>query len=159
MMRSHRRPEPTCLQSALSVTLLWLVSLCAYADTVIPDEFYIPEPERNPGFITPRVTQDNLPDTVCDAGWTKTVRPTTKYTKKLNADRCRTAVCPALSATIAKTISCRFVQAAIQRTRETCGHSRTKASGPTETRTSWSSALAACSAAGRSRSRPRKRFF
>ncbi len=33
-----------------------------------------------PGAINPDVTQDNIDQTICVAGWTKTVRPSTSFT-------------------------------------------------------------------------------
>ena len=42
-------------------------------------------PDRNctPGAIDPRVTQDNIQQTICVSGYTKTVRPSTSYTTPL----------------------------------------------------------------------------
>jgi hypothetical protein len=73
------------LTRVLSFTLLWLVSVFVYADTFIPDELYIPDPELNPGAINPDVTQQNLSETVCDAGWTANVRPSSSYARRLKA--------------------------------------------------------------------------
>jgi uncharacterized protein YceK len=44
-------------------------------------------PDRNctPGSINSTVTQDNLDDTICKSGWTKTVRPPTSVTNKMKA--------------------------------------------------------------------------
>jgi hypothetical protein len=36
-----------------------------------------------PGAINPNVTQDNIRDTICKSGWTKTVRPPVEYTDAL----------------------------------------------------------------------------
>ena len=43
----------------------------------------LPDPARTPGSINPNVTQDNIADTICVAGWTKTVRPPSAYTSAL----------------------------------------------------------------------------
>jgi len=36
-----------------------------------------------PGYPNPDVTQDNIQETVCMPGWTKTIRPPASYTNKL----------------------------------------------------------------------------
>jgi len=38
-----------------------------------------------PGVLNENVTQANIRDTVCKAGWTKTIRPPTSYTNDLKA--------------------------------------------------------------------------
>src|SRR5436309_7293832 len=43
----------------------------------------LPDPERTPGIPNPEVTQDNIHQTICVSGWTKTIRPPTKYTNEL----------------------------------------------------------------------------
>lgn len=45
----------------------------------------LPDRTVTPGAINPLVTQDNIATTVCRAGWTATVRPSTSYTNKLRA--------------------------------------------------------------------------
>jgi hypothetical protein len=54
----------------------------------IPSECHIvkgglPDPKCTPGAINPSVTQDNIKDTICVPGYTKTVRPPTSYTTPL----------------------------------------------------------------------------
>lgn len=44
------------------------------SERVGPPELY-PDLSRTPGSTDSRVTQDNIADTICVAGWTKTVRP------------------------------------------------------------------------------------
>ena len=56
--------------------------------TTIPSECHIvkgglPDPKCTPGAINPSVTQDNIKDTICVPGYTKTVRPPTSYTTPL----------------------------------------------------------------------------
>jgi hypothetical protein len=49
---------------------------CAYR-TILPD------PICTPGAADPRVTQDNIQQTICVSGYTKTVRPSVSYTDNL----------------------------------------------------------------------------
>lgn len=42
-----------------------------------------PNPSLTPGAIDSRVTQDNIDQTICVRGYTKTVRPPESYTRKL----------------------------------------------------------------------------
>ena len=55
---------------------------------------YIPDHHRTPGAINHHVTQDNAALTVCVAGWTRTIRPTSSYTSKLKAQQMRTLHLP-----------------------------------------------------------------
>jgi len=59
--------------------LILLISAFALSAQVFPD------PDRTPGVRNPDVTQDNIHQTICMAGWTKTIRPKTSYTNKLKA--------------------------------------------------------------------------
>ncbi len=43
----------------------------------------LPDPKRTPGAANPDVTQDNIHQTICVSGWTKTIRPPVKYTNPL----------------------------------------------------------------------------
>ena len=47
----------------------------------------LPDPVCTPGAINPAVTQDNISETICKSGYTKTIRPTVSYTGKLKADQ------------------------------------------------------------------------
>lgn len=47
------------------------------------EQAYNPDPICTPGAIDPAVTQENIFETVCKSGYTKTVRPPTSYTNKL----------------------------------------------------------------------------
>lgn len=49
----------------------------------------LPDPVCTPGAVNPAVTQDNLPQTICRSGYTKTVRPPVSYTNKLKAEQMR----------------------------------------------------------------------
>jgi len=56
----------------------WALSFASLAQ-----EDYIPDQERTPGAINPEITQENIAETVCMPGYTKTIRPPTSYTEKL----------------------------------------------------------------------------
>ena len=43
----------------------------------------VPDNRMTPGAINPVVTQDNINQTICMRGWTKTIRPPEKYTYRL----------------------------------------------------------------------------
>lgn len=43
----------------------------------------LPDPKLTPGAINPNVTQENIYDTICKSGWTKTIRPSSYYVTKL----------------------------------------------------------------------------
>ncbi len=45
----------------------------------------LPDPMCTPGAIDPAVTQENIASTICVAGYTKTVRPSSSATNKLKA--------------------------------------------------------------------------
>lgn len=47
----------------------------------------LPDPEMTPGAINPDVTPDNIDQTICKPGWTKTVRPPEEYTEKLKREQ------------------------------------------------------------------------
>ena len=49
----------------------------------------LPDPHCTPGAINPDVRQDNINDTICKSGWTKTVRPPTSVTNKMKAESAR----------------------------------------------------------------------
>src|SRR6266571_1633118 len=47
----------------------------------------LPDPSCTPGVIDPAVTQDNLQDTICVPGYTKTVRPSVTFTNSLKVQQ------------------------------------------------------------------------
>ena len=49
----------------------------------------LPNPALTPGAINPAVTQDNIGETICVRGWTRTVRPPREYTEQLKRDQIR----------------------------------------------------------------------
>lgn len=50
----------------------------------------MPLKQYTPGAINPRVRQDNIQDTICVSGYTKTVRPPSSYTSKLKKQQLAT---------------------------------------------------------------------
>ena len=46
----------------------------------------LPDSNCTPGVVNKNVTQDNIKDTICKPGFTKTVRPPTKYTTPLEIE-------------------------------------------------------------------------
>src|SRR5581483_11898787 len=43
----------------------------------------LPNQKETPGAVNPLITQKNIKQTICKAGWTRTVRPIAKYTDEL----------------------------------------------------------------------------
>ena len=65
-----------------------MVSFISAALTLIAapawaDDHELPDPALVPGVDNPAVTQENIVETICVSGWTKTVRPPTSYTSAL----------------------------------------------------------------------------
>src|ERR1035437_6991394 len=69
-------PSPAATASAKTN----ITSLC-HINGVLPDQLC------TPGAIDPKVTQDDLYQTICSKGYTKTVRPPTSYTNKLKVQQ------------------------------------------------------------------------
>lgn len=49
----------------------------------------LPNPTLTPGAVNPMVTQDNVGQTICRPGWTRTVRPPARYTSALKRRQIR----------------------------------------------------------------------
>ncbi|MDO8729405.1 MAG: hypothetical protein Q7K26_06050 [bacterium] len=49
----------------------------------------LPDPNLTPGAINLDVTQQNINETICVPGWTKTIRPPASYTTKLKIKQLR----------------------------------------------------------------------
>lgn len=47
----------------------------------------LPDPNCTPGIADPKITQDNIYQTICVSGYTKTVRPPSSYTDKLKVEQ------------------------------------------------------------------------
>lgn len=50
---------------------------------VFPIEAALPNPSMTPGAMNPAVSQDNIHETICVKGYTKTIRPPVSYTNRL----------------------------------------------------------------------------
>jgi hypothetical protein len=61
-----------------------ILALCCSLVSLSAGAGDLPGPDT-PGAINPAVTQDNIHQTICVSGWTKTVRPPVSYTNKLKA--------------------------------------------------------------------------
>lgn len=51
----------------------------------------LPDPQRTPGALNPTVTQQNIRQTVCVKGYTKTIRPPMYYTNQLKKEQIQEA--------------------------------------------------------------------
>ena len=72
--------------AAVALALLALVlhlARRAHVPAVVAD------PVRTPGVLNPDVTQATIGATVCVAGWTRTIRPSTEYTNALKRRQMR----------------------------------------------------------------------
>ena len=49
----------------------------------------LPDPQLTPGAINPAVSQENLQQTVCQRGYTKTIRPSAYFTNRLKREQIR----------------------------------------------------------------------
>jgi hypothetical protein len=47
----------------------------------------LPNPSLTPGAINPDVTQQNIDSTICQHGWTATIRPAEPYTERLKREQ------------------------------------------------------------------------
>jgi len=68
-----------------TLKLLLGVVLVLFISTAIARD--LPDKTRTPGVTNPDVTQDNIHQTICVSGWTKTIRPPTSYTNKLKTEQ------------------------------------------------------------------------
>ena len=66
-----------------AATFVWAAGSQAHAQGSLPD------PARTPGAINPAVTQDNIGETICVRGWTRTVRPPQEFTYQLKRRQMR----------------------------------------------------------------------
>jgi hypothetical protein len=67
--------------SVIAAALAFLLLCIALAHAQTPP--VIPNPDLTPGVANPAVTQDNIKQTICVSGWTKTIRPSVAYTNAL----------------------------------------------------------------------------
>lgn len=73
-------PETKVLSAITSVTPTLGSSKC-HLNGLLPDS------QCTPGAIDPKVTQDNIHQTICVSGYTQTVRPPVSYTNKLKKEQ------------------------------------------------------------------------
>ncbi len=66
----------------LALVLLWRSSSPAGPRVVA-------SPTLTPGVLNPDVRQDTIAETICKAGWTRTVRPPASYTSELKVEQMR----------------------------------------------------------------------
>jgi hypothetical protein len=67
----------------MRLMILLLATLASPAGAAAQDPF--PDRQRTPGAISPEVTQDNLQETVCAAGWIEKITPPQAQLDKLKA--------------------------------------------------------------------------
>lgn len=70
------------MKRAPTLLLLTFLSISASAGD-------LPDPTMTPGAIDPAITQENIQNTVCVRGYTKTVRPPAYYTNRLKKRQLR----------------------------------------------------------------------
>lgn len=80
-----KRIEAILTIGVLAITVFFLV----YAEVHLKNLSYgdsisvLPDPKLTPGALNPNVTQENIHETICVAGWTVALRPPTSYTNAL----------------------------------------------------------------------------
>ncbi len=62
-------------------------SAAALAATCSQDFLPLPDPSCTPGATNPDVSQDTIDDTICVAGYSKSIRPSTSYTNRLKVQQ------------------------------------------------------------------------
>ena len=65
--------------------MLAAVAIASAADA----QSVLPNAQRTPGAVNPAVTQDNIGQTICVRGWTRTVRPAEEFTYRLKREQMR----------------------------------------------------------------------
>jgi len=70
------------MKKTLLAMLLMPIAMAAHASD-------LPDPLKTPGAINPAVSQDNIRETICVKGWTKTIRPPVYYTNRLKMEQLR----------------------------------------------------------------------
>ena len=67
----------------MNVRLLVLITLHVFLGVDATRAGSLPDFFRTPGWTNPDVTPDNIKQTICKSGWTKTIRPKVNYTNQL----------------------------------------------------------------------------
>ena len=86
-IQQHPESKPTTINSS-SFSSLSSMPISSVTNMTIPIECHIideslPDPKCTPGSINPSVNQENIQDTICVPGFSKTVRPPVSYTSPL----------------------------------------------------------------------------
>jgi len=88
--RSVRTLECMSVRTALLAVALLVLGLALVAPHRSSQKSpYYADLVRTPGVINPDVTQANIASTICEQGWTKTIRPPTDYTNALKVKQMR----------------------------------------------------------------------
>lgn len=74
------------LVSLLFIVIAYVLLLDRAQKKIDTASDFLPNNALTPGSINPNVTQENIQETICKAGWTATVRPPTSYTSKLKIE-------------------------------------------------------------------------
>lgn len=69
------------MNKSKAILNLALLGLVLVSNTIWAGD--LPDPTLTPGAINPDVTQENIHETICVKGFTKTIRPPAYYTNKL----------------------------------------------------------------------------
>jgi hypothetical protein len=75
-------------RNAKAITIGFFIAMIAAgasASAKTSTDWVLPIKKITPGVINKDVTQENIKDNICKAGWTATIRPTVTYTNKLKA--------------------------------------------------------------------------
>lgn len=67
---------------------LYMAVLVALASPAVAQSS-LPDPRLTPGATNPDVTQENIGETICVRGWTRTIRPPQQYTNALKLQQIR----------------------------------------------------------------------
>lgn len=80
---NNNSSSPTTAQSSSGAQLTPLAGITSTPSNCHIVNGALPDPKCTPGAANPSVTQDNIKDTICVPGFSKTVRPTVSYTTPL----------------------------------------------------------------------------
>lgn len=67
----------------VAVSLTMIITSAPAATKKLSSDWLLPTKKITPGVINKDVTQENIKDNICKAGWTATIRPAVTYTNKL----------------------------------------------------------------------------
>ena len=78
-----------CAQSPVSYKKYGMLIVCAVLSIQLAHAGDLPDPALTPGAVNPDVNQENIAQTVCVHGYTKTIRPPANYTNSLKKKQIR----------------------------------------------------------------------